>query len=295
MLFFSNLRPVRAKLESSVAMAHILALLLSSGCATAVHPPTALSPGSMAWTNSLNTGCEEPPGQPLQGHSVPGRKPDSEMPWELFLGNAAHRLIAYMYSVNHPGNQGFYNKDTLAAILRQSGLGDPSRLLPNERELRPDITDTTPRVLFEIKPWNDRGLLEGRQKAQTYLAALNRATSPNRRFSGGTDFRGEILIRFAQGHHIWRLEWQTTEPGVVQYRWTRSQERFASEADAYQAGQWVNLTEHELRQYGGWVGQAIEEMQSRHRSSSTWKQTPPPPSRCPPSSLAHMPRFIVEP
>lgn len=36
------------------------------------------------------------------------------------------------------------------------------------------------------------------------------------------NFKGEILIRFAQGQYIWRLEWKTTEPGVVQYRWTRS-------------------------------------------------------------------------
>lgn len=88
-------------------------------------------------------------------------------------------------------------------------------------------------------------------------------------FSGGTDFQGEILIRFARGQYIWRLEWQTPEPGVVPYRWTRSQQRFETEAAAYDAGQWVELTEEELRQYGGWVGRVLEEMVSRRERLAT--------------------------
>jgi hypothetical protein len=185
------------------------------------------------------------------------------MPWEIFLGNAAHRLITYMYGVNHPGRQVYYNKETILTIVRQSHLGDTSLLLPNERNICPDIADATSRSLFEIKPGNDQGLQEGREQARAYLAALNRALLVGKRFTGGTDFRGEILIRFAQGQYIWRLEWWTTEPGVVQYRWTRSQQRFESEAAAYEAGQWVEITEQELRQYGGWVGHAVQGLVSR--------------------------------
>lgn len=32
----------------------------------------------------------------VQGYKVPGRKPDSQLPWEFLLGHAAHRLIAYI-------------------------------------------------------------------------------------------------------------------------------------------------------------------------------------------------------
>ena len=78
-----------------------------------------------------------------------------------------------------------------------------------------------------------------------------------------------MLIRFAQGQYIWRLEWQTTMPGVVQYRWTRSQQRFESERAAYEASQWVNLTAEEMRQYGGWVGQAVEGMVTRREQLAT--------------------------
>jgi hypothetical protein len=192
------------------------------------------------------------------------------MPWEFFLGNAAHRLIAFMYGVNHPRNVAYYNTETIAVILAKAGLGEPSRLLPDERNLRPDITDASIRILFEIKPWNEQGLQEGREEARTYLGALNRALLGGRRFTGGTDFQGEILIRFAGGQYIWRLEWRTTEPGVLQYRWTRSQRRFESEAAAYKAGEWVDLTEQEMRQYGGWVAQAVEGMVSRREKLATF-------------------------
>lgn len=206
----------------------------------------------------------------LQGYNVPGRKPSSQMPWEFFLGNAAHRLIAFMYGVNHPRNVAYYNTETISVILAKSGLGEPSRLLPDERNLRPDITDASIRILFEIKPWNEQGLQEGREEARTYLVALNRALLGGRRFTGGTDFQGEILIRFAGGQYIWRLEWRTAEPGVLQYRWTRSQRRFESEAAAYKTGEWVELTEQEMRQYGGWVAQAVEGMVSRRERLATF-------------------------
>lgn len=199
----------------------------------------------------------------MQGYSVPGRNPDSQTPWEFFLGNAAHRLIAYMYGVNHPTSRVFSNTKRVVDLIAETEIGDPSHLLDEERNLCPDITDISIRRVFEIKPWNERGLQEGRQRVQTYLVALNRAVLKGIAFTLGTDFHGEILIRFAQGQYIWRLAWQTTEPGVVQYRWTRSQQRFESAAQAADAGQWVTLTEAELRQYGGWVGQAVEGMVTR--------------------------------
>jgi len=215
----------------------------------------------------------EPSGPIGQGYIVPGRNPSSQAPWELFLGNAAHRLIAYIYGVNHPGSRVFYNTKSIKAILEETGLGDTSRLLPNENYLRPDITDVTDVAalyVFEIKPWHVQALREGQVEVQTYLAALNRALMVGGRFTGGTDFHGEILIRFAGGQYIWRLEWKTPEPGVVQYRWTRSQQRFESEVAAYTAGQWVELTEQEMRQYGGWVGQAVEGMVSRREKLATF-------------------------
>lgn len=210
-------------------------------------------------------------GQLVQGYNVPGRNPGSQMPWEFFLGNAAHTLIAYMYKVNRPMNSVFYNSQTLVGILRRTDGADPAQLLADQRNLRPDITDVSALMVFEIKPWNEQGLQEGRQEVLLYLAALNRAMPPAMNFVGGTDFSGQVLIRFAQGQYIWRLEWQTTEPGVIQYRWTRSQQRFESERAAYDAGQWVEFSVEEMQQYGGWVGEAVEGLVTRREQLATFR------------------------
>ncbi|MBN1210797.1 MAG: hypothetical protein JXB05_38470 [Myxococcaceae bacterium] len=236
-----------------------------AGCATTPNRSFALERKArilLASSDGSATGVTSG-SQVAQGYHVPGRKPNSQMPWEFFLGNAAHRLISYMYGVNHPGSMVFYNTKTLLEILQKEHLGDPSRLSPPERALRPDITDATALHVFEIKPWNETGLQEARAKVEIYLSALNRAVAPELNFMKGAGFHGQILVRFARGQYIWRLEWQTTEPGVVLYRWTRSQQRFESAAEAADAGQWVNLSEQEMREYGGWVSQAVEEMVTR--------------------------------
>ncbi len=211
----------------------------------------------------------EPIGTAVQGYEVPGRNPNSQMPWKFFLGNASHRLIAYIYGVRHPEHEVYYNTESISVILAKARRGDVSRLNPDERTIRPDITDTSILALFEIKPWNEQGLREGREEARRYLTALNRAILSGRHFTGGTDFQGEILIRFAGGQNIWRLEWRTTEPGVVQYQWTRSQYPFESEAAAYKDGRWVEFTEQELQRYGGWVAKAVEDMVERREKLST--------------------------
>ncbi|MFL5343602.1 MAG: hypothetical protein ACJ8AT_02355 [Hyalangium sp.] len=260
----------------------LLAGCASGGAGPRLHPVASFTPPSsgrpvgaarqrtlLASSDGV-TPSGEAAGQKVQGYSVPGRKPDSQAPWEFFLGNAAHRLIAYMYGVNHPTSRVFYNTKTIVDILQDRRIGDPSRLLPNERSICPDITDVSIWKLFEIKPWNTKGLQEGLQEAQIYLAALNRALLVGKAFTLGTGFEGQILIRFARGQYIWRLEWQTTEPGVVQYRWTRSQQRFDSAAAASDAAQWVALTEEEMRQYGGWVGQAVEGMVNRREQLASF-------------------------
>lgn len=237
------------------------------------------SPGSVPPPGTLLAMSDGPPvgggptGPGLQGYNVPGRKPDSQMRWELFMGNASHRLIAYVYGVNHLDNIVYYNAKSIEFILDETRIGDVARLLPNERMIRPDITNVSLLVLFEIKPWDEQALREGRAEARRYLTALNRALPSDKQFTGGTDFQGEILVRFAGGQYIWRLEWKNPESGVVQYKWTRSQQRFESEAAAYEAAQWVDLSVEELRQYGGWVGQAVEGMVNRREKLATLSGT----------------------
>lgn len=232
-------------------------------------PDSVPPPGVLLAMSDVPPMGGEPIDPVLQGYNVPGRKPESQMPWAFYMGNASHRLIAYVYGVNHPGNRAYYNTKSVEAIVGETGIGNVSLLAPDERKIRPDITDVTRMVLFEIKPWNEQALQEGREETRKYLAALNRTILKGKQFTGGTDFQGEILVRFAGGQCIWRLVWKNPEPGVVQYKWTRSQQRFESEVAAYEAGQWVDLTVEELQQYGGWVGQAVEGMVSRREKLAT--------------------------
>lgn len=258
----------------------VLLMWVLTGCATPIGKPQYIGTHDLplisnAPSRILLAASDGPPvpnvptGQTVQGYHVPGRNPDSQAPWEFFLGNAAHRLIAYMYGVNYPQSRAFFNVRTVGAILQEGRIGDPSRLPPQDLSLRPDIADITRRVLYEIKPWTAQGLQTGLQEVQVYLAALNQALLVGRGFTAGTAFQGQILIRFAQGQHIWRLEWETTAPGVIQYRWTRSLQRFGSERAAYEAGQWVELSLEELQHYGGWVGQAVEGLVTRREQLAT--------------------------
>lgn len=240
-----------------------LAGLASAEPSAPVPPTNGPPPGSRP---SI---CERLSAQALQGYKVPGRKPDSQVPYELFLGNASHVLMAYIYGTRHPENRVYYNTTSINAILRGLGIGDWSLLSDKEGRMRPDITDSSTRELFEIKPYHEKGLQEGILEVKTYLFALNRTLLPKQVFSAGRGFEGEILIQFAQGQYIWRLEWCTTAPGVTQYRWTRSQDRFDSNAAAFQAAQWVEISEQELKQYGGWVSQAVEGMVDRRERLAT--------------------------
>ncbi|OJT18616.1 hypothetical protein BO221_38330 [Archangium sp. Cb G35] len=191
------------------------------------------------------------------------------MPWEIFLGNASHRLIAYIYGTRYPANVVYYNNQNIKRILQEQDIGDWSLLSEHEQDMRPDITDVSAKRLFEIKPYNEKGLQEGSLEAQTYLLVLNRTALPKHRFVAGKAFEGEILIQFAQGQYIWRLEWCTTTPGVTLYHWTRSREHFASNAAAYEAAQWVEISEQELKKYGGWVAEASDEMVERRERLTT--------------------------
>src|SRR5690242_16118173 len=234
----------------------VLGMVLAGSSAAAPPEPRILTEKDSLEASSL-LDCRGTDGPVELGYKVPGRQPDSRMPWEFFLGNASHRLIAYMYKVRYPTRKTFHNKETIMNVVRAERLGDWNLLTEAERKLRPDIMDLTMLSIFEIKPCHERGLQEGLQQVRAYLATLNRITTPAAQFSLGRDFQGEVLVQFARGVHIWRLEWRTTTPGVTLYRWTRSRERFDSAAAAYQAQQWLEISGEELKQYGGWVGQAV--------------------------------------
>ena len=246
----------------------MLIVLWASG-ALAEPPPSGPEPGD---TTALKRPalCEHLATQGPTAFKVPGRKPDSQVPWELFIGHASHSLIAYIYGTRYPTDEVYYNTTNIKTILEKKNIGDWSLLTEKQCQLRPDITNTTVRRVFEIKPASDEGLQDGIKALQTYLLALNQTVLPSKVFSAGMRFDGEVLIQFARGQYIWRLEWCTNTPGVTQYDWTRSKERIDSAEMAYHEAQWVEISEQELKEYGGWVSQAVEGMVERRERLSTF-------------------------
>ncbi|HZH79547.1 MAG TPA: hypothetical protein VEY88_26230 [Archangium sp.] len=198
------------------------------------------------------TAQAEPPSVKL-----PGRPPDSREPWGAFLGKAAHVAIGLEYQVQHPSRRVFLNDDPLATIVRQGKLGNPDRLSELVKRLRPDITDVSAFVLFEIKPDDEKSRGEGREQAGRYLAALNAAVDPDKKLTGGTGFEGSLFIEFENGGALWQLSWRTPEPGVTLYRWSYRRKQPQASWKERAAQKEEPLPREEIARHGEMAEQAI--------------------------------------
>lgn len=193
----------------------------------------------------------DPNGAEIEAYNIAPGRPGNQ-PWAWFLGVAAHRLIAYHYTGQHlDEKQGIYtNYYTVAAILSGSGLGDPSKLTQSQRDLKPDIANATAREVFEIKPWNDEGLKAGRAQVKSYVDALNKGMTASYPFLKGIDEDGQLAVQFHGGKMVWRLTWKTTEPGIIQYKWQKTNKTDRDEIREAGEGQWVDITEQDAAAHG---------------------------------------------
>lgn len=192
-----------------------------------------------------------PPGK------LPGRKAGSGEPWGAFLGRAAHTAIGKQYVAQHPTHLVFLNNVNLHDIVEGGELGDPTRLSKLVQRLRPDITDTSARVLFEIKPDHEEGRSQAREQAGRYLAALNAVIESDKKLVGGTDFNGSLFLEFETGGSLWQLSWRTPEPGVTLYRWSYRRKKAHASWKESAAQNEEALPDEEIEQHGALVEQAI--------------------------------------
>jgi len=188
---------------------------------------------------------------------LPGRPPDSREHWGAFLGKAAHVAIGKAYRVQHPSSRVFLDPANLSTIVRQGKLGNPERLSELVRLLRPDITDVSAFVLFEIKPDDEESRGEGREQAGRYLAALNAAVDPDKKLTGGTGFEGSLFIEFENGGALWQLSWRTPEPGVTLYRWSYRRKQPQASWKERAAQKEEPLPREEIARHGEMAEQAI--------------------------------------
>jgi len=183
-----------------------------------------------------------------EGYTTSGRH--GNQPYNFHMGNSAHKVIASHYRFMHPKPKDvLINTVSMSNIVDQAG-GKSALLLPDEKLLRPDITDLPQRIVFEIKPHGPDNLAAGQTTVTRYIAAMNRAIpSTKKPFFHGMGYDGEVWVKFADGAKVWRLSWKTTAPGVTQYQWHRQAVKREDEAklealmQADREGRWVDLTE----------------------------------------------------
>ncbi|MFL5354828.1 hypothetical protein [Archangium sp.] len=189
---------------------------------------------------------------------LPGRPLESRERWGFFLGKAAHTAIGREYRVRHPRRVVFLDPANLSKIVKEGRLGNPERLSELVRLLRPDITDTSDRVLFEIKPDDEASRDEGREQAGRYLAALNAVVDPGKQFVGGTGYEGSLFVEFENGGALWHLSWRTPEPGVTLYRWSSRRKKPNATWKERAAQKEEELPRDEMEQLGELAEQAIQ-------------------------------------
>jgi hypothetical protein len=176
----------------------------------------------------------------------PGRQPDN-----LHMGNSAHRLIGKRYELLHPRNNVFTNWTNMSTIVNEVVKG-PRLLKRDEALLRPDIVNVKQKIMYEIKSSAPGRLVEGQAAVNKYLATLNQFLAPADKFNPGMGFSGNFWVRFDLTMPWWRIEWDTTSPGVVQYKWKRLNSDELDEPTivrGLESGKytWVDLTEGEIR------------------------------------------------
>lgn len=183
-------------------------------------------------------------------------------PWEYHLGYAAHRLIAEHYRAAHPRHFVIPNFASIRAIVDEAG-GNVGLVNRYEADLRPDIADVTSLFVFEIKPPGPEHLAQGQSKIEQHLRALDMGMVGAPPFKLGLGYRGELGVRFESGIAAVKLEWQTTAPGVLQFRWRRldtEDDDVDDDRKAYEKARWRDLTAEEMERYARPLHKAVEEL-----------------------------------
>ncbi len=189
-----------------------------------------------------------------EGYTLDGRP--GKKPWQYHLGYSAHRAIAAHYGFRHPDHEVYQNSTSIKTIVTRA-KGTPELLNWTNALLRPDIVDMNKTLLFEIKPQGEKHLIDGKAQADKYLDAINSATPAGTVFTGGMGFSGNIGLRFEDNVEPWNLQWETTAPGVIQYRLRKLNPKkedmdvnlVEAYRKAYEEDRWRDLTTSEMETY----------------------------------------------
>jgi hypothetical protein len=197
-----------------------------------------------------------------EGYTFDGQP--ASMPWQYHIGYAAHRLIVEHYRATHPKNLVFDDFTSIRMIVDDVD-GNLGFLNTYEEGLRPDIADASARFVFEIKPPGAEHLADGKSKIDQHLRSINKAMVGVPLFKPGMGYRGELGVRFAEDEGVpaWKLEWDTTAPGILQFRWRRlntEDDDVDDYREAYEKARWRDLTPQEMVRYARPLQEAVESL-----------------------------------
>ena len=165
--------------------------------------------------------------------------------------------IANEYRMNYFAERGpiFTNDTPVESILKNTG-GDPSKLTDKQKALKPDITNTGYREVFEVKPDSPQQLAAGKSQVNSYRDALNAGMPGNRQYVLGIDFSGEGKMVFSGGKYVYRLTWHTAvddaknSTGVILYKIDRLNPKDPDSKDSWkeaaESNAWVVPSDAEL-------------------------------------------------
>ncbi|MBK9266641.1 MAG: hypothetical protein IPM54_43500 [Polyangiaceae bacterium] len=199
-------------------------------------------------------------------------------PSEYHLGYAALRLIREHYAAAHPAYR-VLDDGNLVEVVDEAG-GNVGLIEDFDKDRLIDIADVEARALFEVVPRGQTHRSAANNKVDWHLRVINTAMLGVPKFKLGTGYGGEIGVRFAEGAAPWKIAWQTTDPGAVEYRWLvlgAEQQTAEAYGDAYLAKRWREPTLREISRLGRALHEVVERLvQAREELGRTRAATEMP-------------------
>ncbi|MGC3998594.1 MAG: LysM peptidoglycan-binding domain-containing protein [Anaeromyxobacter sp.] len=185
---------------------------------------------------------------------------------QLWLGLAAHEIIGITYAADlgRIGEKIYANHYRIPYILERSRTGDPDSLLDFEKDMKPDITNSSEMDGMEIKPAGNTPERSAyyrelaKREERIYLRGLNRGAYEGIEYRGAPvgSFDGDKLIPDPRDPKSFLLlTWRTTDEGAAQYAWLRADLRKQAAGDHAAGWSWDKVAPGRdlapLPRYGG--------------------------------------------
>ena len=202
----------------------------------------------------------------------------SIQPAEYHLGYAAERIIRAHYVATHAGDHVF-QRGTLLDLVDEAA-GNVHVLDDFGGDMVLDLGNVQARSMFEIVPPGQAHQTAANARLEQQLRLTNYAMVGVEPFKLGTDYHGELGVRFAENTVPYKLTWATVSPGTIAYQWLALRVDGSTDdayRDAYLAHQWRTVGPQEMARLGRALHEVVERLvQAREALGQTRAATEMP-------------------